>query len=193
MGWYLLALKNGIHGGDESCDEMRMAVRLLPVRPQYLRALLESADALEQIAGLRVAEGIRDFMLMASPEFLRRLESAEEADPWEWGFAIVHADEDLWIGSAGYKGAPDAKGCVEIAYGMAPAYWGRGYATDAARGLVEYAFADPRVVIVCAHTLPEPNASTRVLAKCEFIKTGEVVDPEDGLVWRWEKRRDSDG
>ncbi len=42
-----------------------------------------------------------------------------------------------------------------------------------------------------AHTLPAPNASTRVLAKCGFERTGEVEDPEDGLVWRWERSKKS--
>lgn len=38
-----------------------------------------------------------------------------------------------------------------------------------------------------AHTLPERNASTRVLEKCGFTLVGEVVDPDDGVVWRWER------
>ncbi len=32
----------------------------------------------------------------------------------------------------------------------------------------------------------QENASTRVLTKCKFKWVGEVMDPEDGLVWRWE-------
>jgi ribosomal-protein-alanine N-acetyltransferase len=35
-------------------------------------------------------------------------------------------------------------------------------------------------------TRPEYNASGRVLTACGFERTGEVVDPEDGLVWRWD-------
>jgi RimJ/RimL family protein N-acetyltransferase len=42
------------------------------------------------------------------------------------------------------------------------------------------------VRLVRAHTLPESNASTRVLTNCGFRKTAEVVDPDDGPVWRWE-------
>jgi hypothetical protein len=42
---------------------------------------------------------------------------------------------------------------------------------------------------VCAHTLPEENASTGVLTKCGFRKTGELMDPDDGLVWRREKTK----
>jgi len=44
------------------------------------------------------------------------------------------------------------------------------------------------VRLIRAHTLPEPNASTRVLQKCGFEQVGEVTDAEDGLVWRWERR-----
>ena len=32
-------------------------------------------------------------------------------------------------------------------------------------------------------------AATRVL-KCGFRYTGEVIDPEDGLVWSWEKHQE---
>ena len=42
-----------------------------------------------------------------------------------------------------------------------------------------------------AHTAPTANASTRVLAKCGFDFVGEVMDPEDGRVWRWERTRES--
>jgi [ribosomal protein S5]-alanine N-acetyltransferase len=28
----------------------------------------------------------------------------------------------------------------------------------------------------------------KVLTRCGFERTGQVVDPEDGLVWRWEIR-----
>ena len=79
---------------------------------------------------------------------------------------------------------------VEIAYGIVPGFQGRGYATQAALALVGFAFRTGRVRLVRAHTLPVPNASTRVLAKCGFKRTGEVVDPEDGLVWRWERTQE---
>ena len=69
---------------------------------------------------------------------------------------------------------------------MAPEHEGKGYATEAAAALVQYAQADTKVRVVRAHTLPENNASGRVLTKCGFRRIGEVMDPEDGLVWRWE-------
>ena len=81
------------------------------------------------------------------------------------------------------------EGVVEIAYGIDPDHQGRGYATEAAAALVEFALATDTVRLVRAHTLPESNASTRVLTKCGFEHIGEHIDPEDGLVWRWERGR----
>ena len=91
------------------------------------------------------------------------------------------------IGTAGFKGPPDRTGVVEIAYGIVPSFEGQGYATEAAAALVGFAFASDDVRLVCAHTLPASNASTRVLLKCGFRHTGTVFDPDDGPVWRWER------
>ena len=102
------------------------------------------------------------------------------------GFHVVHRDTGLVVGTCGFKGPP-ADGVVEIAYGVAPDHQGKGYATEAARALVAYALGSGDVRIVRAHTLPKSNASKRVLSKCGFRHVGEVIDPEDGLVWRFEK------
>jgi [ribosomal protein S5]-alanine N-acetyltransferase len=125
-----------------------------------------------------------------SAGWLARLREAAVADPWEHGFALRQRETGAVIGTAGFKGPPTDDGIVEIAYGIAPEHQGKGYATEAAHALVDYALASGRVRIVRAHTLPEENASTRVLAKCGFRRVGEVIDPEDGLVWRWEKKND---
>ena len=121
-----------------------------------------------------------------SPDWVARLRAAPEPDPWTHGFTILHRASGEMVGSCGYKGPPDADGVVEIAYGIDAAYQDPGYATEAARALVAHALEQDGVLLVIAHTLPEPNASGRVLTKCGFRWIGEVVDPEDGPVWRWE-------
>ena len=126
-----------------------------------------------------------------SADWLARLGALTSADPWTLGFRLVHRDSETVVGSAGFKGPPTADGVVEIAYGLAPEHQGKGYATEAAAALVSYAFSHEQVRMVRAHTLPEPNASTRVLTKCGFRRVGEVIDPEDGLVWRWEKNNEA--
>ena len=104
---------------------------------------------------------------------------------------MVRRDNEVIVGQCGFKGPPTPDGVVEIAYGVEPESEGNGYATEAAQALVGYAFQNKDVLLVRAHTLPEANASTRVLTKCGFRRVGEVVDPDDGPVWRWEKQRNA--
>jgi ribosomal-protein-alanine N-acetyltransferase len=167
-------------------------LRLLPYSPEHLLALIEGEERFEEGFGLPAAEVLRAFLASeeVSPAWLASLRTSVAADPWVHGFAVVHRERGSVIGSAGFKGPPDDEGMVEIAYGIVPAFQGRGYATEAAQALVAYAFGSGRVSLVRAHTLSTPNASTRVLAKCGFHFVGEVEDPEDGRVWRWERARE---
>jgi len=120
-----------------------------------------------------------------SPDWLARVQATTVPDPWVFGFQVVLRETGAAIGTGGFK-TPPADGRVEIAYGIDPEHRCKGYATEAAAAMTRFALESGRVTTVFAHTLPEPNASTRVLTKCGFRKIGEMIDPEDGLVWRWE-------
>jgi RimJ/RimL family protein N-acetyltransferase len=165
------------------------SLRLVPHAPEHLRALINGPEFYARTSGMRPANGLRDFIVSddVAPEWLAALSSATAADPWTYGFALVHPESGLVIGHAGFTGPPDAEGMVEIAYGVVPDYQGRGYATEAANALVAWAVKNGRVRIVRAHTLPERNASTRVLGKCGFVRVGSLTHPTDGVIWRWEK------
>ncbi len=122
-----------------------------------------------------------------SPNWLARVRAASTADPWLLGFSIADRVNGAVLGGCGFKGSPDAEGVVEIAYGVDPVWQGRGFATEATRALIAFAFGSGLVRLVRAHTKPGNAASERVLAKCGFARIGAVHDPEDGLVWRWER------
>src|SRR5262249_47531856 len=124
-----------------------------------------------------------------SAAWLRMLDSSGPVDPWIHGFALVHRTSGSVVGKCGFKGPPDMDGVVEIAYGVNPQHEAKGYATEAAGALTTYAFGHEQVRVVRAHTLPLANASARVLTKCNFRRIGEVIDPDDGLVWRWEREQ----
>jgi [ribosomal protein S5]-alanine N-acetyltransferase len=123
-----------------------------------------------------------------SSDWLAQLD-APTVDLWTLGFTIVHRATDSVVGGCGFKGRPGSDGIVEIAYGIAPEQQGKGYATEAAAALVAFAFDSSEVRIVRAHTFSDVNASARVLTKCGFLSVGQVIDPEDGVVWRWETAR----
>ena len=161
---------------------------LAPHLPRHLRTLLHGPKEFENVAGLRVADGIHDQLLNASSDFKTSVENARETDPWRFGFGVIHKVDNVLIGLCGFPGPPDSDGVAEIAYGIAPAYQGKGCATEVANALIDFASRDKSVRLLRAHTLAETNASTRVLEKCGFEKISERVDPENNVpIWRWER------
>ncbi|HEX7977077.1 MAG TPA: GNAT family N-acetyltransferase [Gemmatimonadaceae bacterium] len=172
-----------------SLETARLTLR--PYTPEQLLALREGVSAFEERIGegVRAGVGLREFFVSdeVSPQWLERLRSATGPDPWVYGFAVIHHDDQCVIGAASFKGPPDDDGVVEVAYGIVPAYQGRGYATEAASALVAFAVERVDVCTIRAHTMPDNNASMRVLAKAGFQLVGDVIDAADGLVCRWER------
>jgi aromatic ring-cleaving dioxygenase/GNAT superfamily N-acetyltransferase len=152
---------------------MPTALKLIPRNRDEVRATLDALD-----------EATR---AMISKDWLAKFEQSGFEDPWVHGFNLVLAD-GTHVGMGSFKGPP-VQGAAEIAYAVVPEHQGKGYATDAARAMVDYAFRSGQVVTVLAHTLPSGAASQRVLQKSGFRHVGEVQDPEDGLVWRYEQVR----
>ena len=91
------------------------------------------------------------------------------------------------VGYGAFKGEPSSTGEVEIAYLTFIPDRGRGLATEICAELVRIAIANNASAII-AHTQPETGPSTAILESQRFDFIGEVSDPDDGLVWRWERR-----
>jgi RimJ/RimL family protein N-acetyltransferase len=154
---------------------MSPRLMLVPATPEQLLAKWQAPDG--------------TFPPDISPLWIEKLRAARDPDPWALGFIAVHRELGAPIGGGGFKGEPAPDGVVEIAYGIDEAFRAQGYATEVAGMLLTFAFADDRVRLVCAHTLPGNDASTRVLEKCGFTRVPDVMDPDDGLVWRFERGR----
>lgn len=166
------------------------SLALIPLAPESWAAILAGPDAVARVLGFPPAN---DLCAMygtgdITAAYFEKLLAPGPADHWLHGYLILHCHDQLLIGGAGFKGPPNAHGEVEIGYGIVPTYEGRGHATTAAQMLIAIARSDPRVQRVIAHTLPVENPSGRVLTKCGLTKVGEVIDPDDGVVWRWEFR-----
>jgi ribosomal-protein-alanine N-acetyltransferase len=85
--------------------------------------------------------------------------------PWLTYWLVVIPDDHISVGMVGFKGLPDKTGEVEIGYGIDPAFRERGYATEAAKALVEWALNDPRCSVIMADANKDNYASIRVLEK----------------------------
>jgi RimJ/RimL family protein N-acetyltransferase len=173
-------------GGIEVIETANLLLR--PYAAEELLAMIEQPETFEGLTGFPASPALRGFLVSddVSPAWTASLRTIQGCDPWRLGFGVIDKESRIVIGGASFKGPPDTNGMVEIAYGIVPSFEGRGYATESARALIAYAQKNEAVRQIIAHTLPEANASTHVLKKCGFAFAGEVIDPEDGRVWRWE-------
>jgi RimJ/RimL family protein N-acetyltransferase len=80
-------------------------------------------------------------------------------------YIIIDRASCLLIGGAGFIGPPGEDGAVEIGYGVAAEWRNRGIATEAVRGLLQFAWSQPEVGRVFATTDPSNAPSARVLEK----------------------------
>jgi [ribosomal protein S5]-alanine N-acetyltransferase len=147
-----------------------------------LKVILQTPEEVEQM----IAAMPEHHRAQVSPQWLARMRATKVADPFVHAFRLEEKDSAAIVGSCSFKGPP-VDGVVEIAYGIDPAHERKGYATEAAQALVDLASSLEGVRLVTAHTLPDGQASKRVLVKCGFDYVGEVEDPEDGTVSRFEK------
>lgn len=126
--------------------------------------------------------------LFASPECQQLLTMYEEyypkigfVPPWV-GYLVMRQQQVVGMGS--FVGAPQ-HGQVELAYWTFPTFEGQGVASFACGALLAIAQATDPTLVVVAKTAPEPNASTRILAKHGFRYSHVVQDEEIGDAWLW--------
>ena len=157
-----------------------MTTRVQVLQRAQARDLRDAPETFPERYGLDIAAGYLDF-----PEALDLIvRDLDAGHPPEWlSYLIVDPDRSTVVGLGGFKGPPQ-DGVVEVGYSVAPDHRGRGHATNAVKLWVGRAAAHG-VRVVLAHTLAEPNASTRVLARCGFHQSGVLEDDDLGSVWEW--------
>jgi [ribosomal protein S5]-alanine N-acetyltransferase len=98
--------------------------------------------------------------------------------------ALVRRGDGKMIGHAGFHGPPGtgglAPGKAELGYTVFPSFRGRGYATEAAVALMEWAESQG-VQCFVASVAPGNDRSLAIVRKLGFVQTGEQWDEEDGL------------
>jgi RimJ/RimL family protein N-acetyltransferase len=149
-----------------------------PATAESILAEIEDRAAFERGLGVRVPENWPpETLIDALPIFLGQLQAEPElAGGWLTWYVVLRDDAgrgSTLVGGIGFKGRPSSEGSVEMGYSVLPQYQGRGYATEAAKGLVDWAFSHGEVTQVVAETSAQPNPSIRVLEKLGFRCIGE--------------------
>lgn len=109
----------------------------------------------------------------------RQLHDLPMDAPWITRF-IVDPEVASPVGLAGFHGAPDEAGMVEIGYRVDPSFRRRGYARRSLETLLDVARQHPDVRTVRATVSPNNAASLALIEAYGFTETGEQWDEEDG-------------
>lgn len=99
-----------------------------------------------------------------------------------WYFRmIVERERNIGVGSISFHGGPDERGMVEIGLGIAESEQGKGYATEALRGMWNWAAKLPEVKFLRYTVSPDNLPSVAIITKLGVPLVGEQIDEEDGL------------
>ena len=166
-------------------------LHLTPLSADAIAALLEGDP--ERLRSLTEAEfpapiAPPPYMAESLPVVQDRLRKNPAEAPW-WNWLVVRRDNHEAVGSVAFGGTPDTGGSVLIGYAMYPAREGSGYATEAVRALVDWAFAQPGVRIVRALAPVWNTPAVHVAEKVGMRPVGSYEDDEVGEVLIYETMR----
>jgi [ribosomal protein S5]-alanine N-acetyltransferase len=155
--------------------------------PAFIAATLEGRRAeAEQEMRVLLPEGWPDDDdLRHLQRWYKDMTGENKVAPWR-ARAITLLDGGLMIGHAGFHGPPGDKGVIEIGYSIFPAFRGNGYATEAARRLLDMA-KEIGATTFRASVSPKNAPSLAIVRKLGLVKTGERVDDVDGLEFVFER------
>ena len=92
--------------------------------------------------------------------------------------AITFPEGGPVIGNCGIRRKPENDWEADIGYELAPEYWGRGYATEAALTIVSFGFRDLGLHRVSSWCIADNAASVRVLERVGLRLEGRLRDNE---------------
>jgi ribosomal-protein-alanine N-acetyltransferase len=115
------------------------------------------------------------YMTEALPVVRERLRAHPDETQW-WNWLIVERETGRAVGSVAFGGTPDARGAVLIGYAMYPEFEGHGYATEAVRAMIQWAFRQSGVTVVRALA---PVWNTPALRVAENVGMQPVAADED--------------
>ncbi|HQT45884.1 MAG: GNAT family N-acetyltransferase [Acidocella sp. 20-63-7] len=87
-------------------------------------------------------------------------------------FALVESTTGALLGCVGLRFAADQK-AAELGYWLGKAHWGQGFGLEAARRLIDWAFAELPLARLTATVAADNEASQRLLARIGFAPAGK--------------------
>ena len=89
-----------------------------------------------------------------------------------WDFGLCDKESGKFIGTCGITSFDEKENLIEIGYVLSPDFWGRGYATEAARTVAKFCFDTFPVDRICAKCSEGNDASVNVMKKLGMTLEG---------------------
>lgn len=103
--------------------------------------------------------------LKYTKNYLKSVESSyKKGEFFDWGIELIQTGK--LIGTCGIANMDLPNSTAEIGYVINPAFWGKGYASEALKAVISYCFENLNFNRVEAKYLLGNNASRRVMEKC---------------------------
>lgn len=111
--------------------------------------------------------------------FVQRFVDWQAEEPrLKYQVAITLAEGGSLIGNCGVRLAEAGAEVGDLGYEIAPATWGRGYATEAAEAMMRFGFEELGLHRIWSHTVAENNASQRVMEKLGMRCEGRLRETQ---------------
>ena len=166
-------------------------LELSPLEADAIQALLDgNAQQLKSLTGATFPDPVAPppYMAESLPVVRDRLRRLPGEAPW-WNWIVVREASGEAVGSVAFGGMPEIDGSVLIGYAMYPGYEGQGYATEAVRAMVAWAFAQPGVRTVRALAPVWNTPAVHVAEKVGMRPVASDEDDEVGEVLVYETER----
>jgi RimJ/RimL family protein N-acetyltransferase len=171
-----------------------------PLETERLRLRRSMPEDAETISAYRSIPEVRRHQgwERTDPQGVReQIEEMARRAPGEPGgwvqLSVEERESGRLVGDVGLSAAEGEPGVIKVGYTISPDVQGRGYATEAVRALVEYAFDALGADVVRAYASEENEPSIRVAEKVGMRLVERLEHRYDDEVWygvRYELRRE---
>ncbi|WP_073956095.1 GNAT family N-acetyltransferase [Thalassospira sp. TSL5-1] len=132
-------------------------------------------DHVPALARANMDERVMRYIREPSPDYasaeasIRKILLQDDGELGIWGVRLRENNEVIGLGIL--RPMPD-KSDVEVGYRLTVPHWGKGYATEIARCLINYGFGTVKLATITATFDTENSASRHVLEKCGLRDDG---------------------
>ena len=156
-------------------------LKLLPFTIKICEETLFGSESALAELNINPAIGWPDLEILDTmPRILINLNKVQSPSGFE-SWMILNKSTNTLVGDIGFKGSPNEHGGIDLGYGIVKSETQKGFAKEAALGLLEWASKQPGVKAITANCSRDNFASQNILA---FLKFTKFREDHEMIYWK---------